>query len=156
VAHKLKAIIFDYDGTLRDNTMPTVGTYPDTADILKRLQKDYRIGLVTAAKDARADLKHLQIEQYFEIVIGAEDFREHKPDPEGINLALHKLDISADEAVYIGDTSTDIYTTKAAKLKAAIGVTTGFANRRELETAGADHIIDSLTELPAVLANIEQ
>lgn len=211
---KIKAVLFDYDGTLRDSRsliyasyehafkahglpvpskeeldphlhhgsfvhqalasdvayedfdseyrakamelMPAVQLYDGAHKMLQTLRKaGYKIGLVTAARYPHEDLERLQISEHFDVIIGARDITKHKPDPEGILLAVERLGITPDEAVYVGDMMTDIYAAKAAGLKAAIGVTIGLANRRELETAGADVILDDLLSLPACVADLD-
>lgn len=139
-----------------DELMPTVGLYPYVEDALVVLHNaGYRIGLVTAAKTATDDVKRLGIGEYFDVIVSGKDITKHKPDPEGINLALETLGIVANEAIYVGDMMTDMYAAQAAKLRACVGVTFGMANHRELETAGADYIINELIALPAVIEQIE-
>jgi HAD superfamily hydrolase (TIGR01549 family) len=212
---KLKAILFDYDGTLRDSRsliyasyehafkanglpppskqaidphihhgsfvhqalasevasedfekeyrvkvaelMPSVSLFDGVRQLLQKLSQDgYKIGLVTAAKSPHEDLLRHGVADYFNVIVAAKDITNHKPHPEGISLAVERLGIAPDEAVYVGDMMTDMYAAKDAGLRAAIGITIGFANRRELETAGADFIIDDLQELPDLIARINK
>lgn len=148
----------DFEGVYRDKVnelMPTVKLYDGAEELLHKLdQADYKLGLVTAAKDAAKNLEDLGVAQLFDVVISAKDITKHKPDPEGILLAVERLGIEPGEAVYVGDMMTDMYAAQAAGLKACIGVTIGMANRRELETSQADYIIDSLAELPPILQKL--
>lgn len=145
-----------YRAQVEDLT-PTVRLYNGAKELLDDLhKKDYIMGIVTAAKYAPEHLKQMGLAEYFNAVVSGGDLTKHKPDPQGINLALERLQIAAADAVYVGDMPTDIYAAKAAGLRAAIGVTTGFANRRELETAEADIVIDTLSDLSAAIAQIEE
>jgi phosphoglycolate phosphatase-like HAD superfamily hydrolase len=56
----------------------------------------------------------------------------------------------------IGDAVVDIEAAKSAQLASVIAITHGFGTRAELEAAEADHIIDSLLELPNLIDRIEQ
>lgn len=43
----------------------------------------------------------------FEVIVGGDDVASHKPDPEGIRLALKRLEVSPAEALYVGDSIVD-------------------------------------------------
>ena len=53
----------------------------------------------------------------------------------------------------VGDTLADIGAAKAAGLALSIGITHGFGTREVFEAAGADRVIDSLRELPAIISS---
>lgn len=46
----------------------------------------------------------------FNVIVGADDTKEHKPNPEPLLMALHRLDPNANvaDAYYIGDTNHDL------------------------------------------------
>ena len=92
--------------------------------------------------------------QYFSIVVGGLDVANHKPYPEAVMLSLKKLKLNADQAVFVGDGAADMEAAKAADLAAAIGVTYGFGTKLNLQKAGADYLIDSITELPKLIESI--
>jgi phosphoglycolate phosphatase len=54
------------------------------------------------------------------------------------------------EMFYVGDSDVDIFTARGAGMKSA-GATWGFRGRRELESAGADYLIDRPLDLIPVL-----
>ncbi len=56
----------------------------------------------------------------------------------------------------VGDTPTDVRTGLAAAAGIAAGVLTGASNRADLEAAGATHVLDSVSALPAVLEGATQ
>lgn len=82
----------------------------------------------------------------FDIVLGQKDEIPRKPDPAGAFLILEELGITAQEAVYVGDTSVDMKTGKSAGMF-TVGVSWGFRKRQELEEHHADVIIDEAKEL---------
>jgi len=65
---------------------------------------------------------------------------------EVIANALKELDAKAADAVMVGDRMHDIEGAKLHDMK-SIGVTFGFAKEGELEEAGADYIVEKLTEI---------
>ena len=69
-------------------------------------------------------LEHFGLMKYFNTLIGSEDVKKHKPDPEPIYLALKKLNVTNSSKIYmIGDTCMDIL---AAKNAGVIGVAVEF------------------------------
>lgn len=69
-----------------------------------------------------------------------------KPAPDGCLLALRALRVSADEALYVGDSPVDVLTAHSVGLRCA-AVTWGFRTRAELEAAGADWVVDDADQL---------
>ena len=47
-------------------------------------------------------------------IIGGQDVTRNKPDPEGLNLALERLELSKDEVLFCGDTVIDAETAQRA------------------------------------------
>lgn len=88
-------------------------------EVLEQLHKKYRLGIVTnRLRIGVDDIFNLrQIQHLFEVVVTAEDYKNPKPNPEPLLVALAKLGIKADEAVYIGDTDADVAAAKAAGLR---------------------------------------
>ena len=86
----------------------------------------------------------------FEIVLGQHDGLPCKPDPAGVLDILRQMQAAPDEAIYVGDSGTDMTTAIAAGVR-AVGVSWGFRDRSELLTAGAYHIIDKPSELLELL-----
>jgi phosphoglycolate phosphatase-like HAD superfamily hydrolase len=60
------------------------------------------------------------------------------------------MGVPVEACLMVGDTPIDIHTGVAAGAQ-TIGVLCGFGNRYELEKAGANLILESTAELPAIL-----
>ncbi len=69
-----------------------------------------------------------------------------KPAPDIAFMILEKFGISADDAVFIGDTNVDMNTGKAAGIE-TIGCLWGYRTFEELKEAGADYIIEKPSEI---------
>jgi phosphoglycolate phosphatase-like HAD superfamily hydrolase len=54
--------------------------------------------------------------------------------------------------IVLGDTSSDVLSGLRAGARASIGVLTGAHDTAQLSEAGATHILDSVTDLPALVA----
>ena len=83
---------------------------------------------------------------YFDMVIGGDSVNSKKPNPEGLNFILQRLNISADEALLVGDSPVDIETGRKAGVYTCI-VNFGLGFSDEIAAAQPDCLIDSLSEL---------
>lgn len=86
---------------------------------IHELSKKYVLGIVSSRVkgsifEAPAMVK---LKDYFKVVVTYEDTVNHKPHPEPLFLALKKLNIKPQEAVYVGDTESDLQAAKAAGMK---------------------------------------
>jgi pyrophosphatase PpaX len=123
-------------------------------DVLVQLKEEgRRLGIVTAKRRATVELAfaRIPIEHLFETVVGGDETKRHKPDPEPLLLALKRLDARPEEAAYVGDAPFDVKAAKAAGLY-SVGVTWGGIHARELlETEEPDALVNSPEELRVVL-----
>ncbi len=76
-----------------------------------------------------------------DVVIGGDDVRRQKPDPEPIFKALNLLGVKPENACFVGDTVHDI---KAAKLAGCIPI--GFRLKAEISIEELEELIQILKE----------
>jgi phosphoglycolate phosphatase len=88
---------------------------PDAEAMLKSLRaQNYYMAVVSnkTGKHLRAEVTHLNLDKYFDVVIGAQDAARDKPFADPIFLALEKSNIPKSEyqnsVLMIGDSQTDI------------------------------------------------
>lgn len=62
------------------------------------------------------------LQKYMKSVVLAEDTEKHKPDPDPLLKAIELLDISPEYSMYVGDTSSDFKSAKAAKMDFALAL----------------------------------
>lgn len=105
-----------------------------------------RMAVVTtkAVEPARVVLRALGIEDRFETVVGVDTVRRPKPDPEGVRVALARLEAGALHAVLVGDTVMDVLAAKGAGAR-SIAVLNGHGDESELRVATPDALIPDLT-----------
>ena len=140
----LKLFQADYSIHLNDNTAP----YPGIMDMLEILSDN---GVARAVVSNKYDSATRAIcETYFgdliPVSIGEGNGIPKKPAPDGTLRALSLMGVQPHEAVYVGDSDTDVETAHNAGL-VCVGVTWGFRSRQVLEMAGAESIIDDPAEL---------
>ena len=140
---KIYGRIFDQNCT--DHVTP----YEGIPEMLKAL-KDRGIHLaVLSNKPDRQTVKVVKEifgDNIFDYAQGQKDGIRRKPAPDGVWYLMEQMQVSKEECLYIGDSEVDAATGKNAGLK-TIGVLWGFRDRKTLETAGADHLIERPEEL---------
>lgn len=88
----------------------TVGLFDGIVPLLAELaRRDCAAGIVTSKtwEEYRHDFRPLGIAERFAIVVCADDTRRHKPEAEPLLRYLELADITAGEALYIGDSIYD-------------------------------------------------
>ena len=126
-----------------------VTPYEGFPEMLKAL-KDKGIHLaVLSNKPDRQTVKVVKAifgEELFDYAQGQKEGIRRKPEPDGVWYLMEQMHVSKEECLYIGDSEVDAATGRNAGLK-TIGVLWGFRDRKTLETAGADDLIDRPDEL---------
>lgn len=126
-----------------------VTPYEGIPEMLKAL-KDKGIQLaVLSNKPDRQTVKVVKAifgEELFDYAQGQKEGIRRKPEPDGEWYLMEQMHVSKEECLYIGDSEVDAATGRNAGLK-TIGVLWGFRDRKTLETAGADDLIDRPDEL---------
>ena len=140
---KIYGRIFDQNCTYH------VTPYEGIPEMLKAL-KDRGIHLaVLSNKPDRQTVKVVKEifgDNIFDYAQGQKDGIRRKPAPDGVWYLMEQMQVSKEECLYIGDSEVDAATGKNAGLK-TIGVLWGFRDRKTLETAEADHLIERPEEL---------
>jgi HAD superfamily hydrolase (TIGR01549 family) len=125
--------------------------FPDTLPALRELRKlGYKMGVVTntSREAANRELSMHRIEAFFGVVITREDVKKLKPDPEGIHIALKKL--NAEDFFFVGDL---VYDSRATEKAGGISI---IVNRNALNKLQfhADYIVESLMEVPCIIQRV--
>jgi phosphoglycolate phosphatase len=124
--------------------------FPKVRETLQALKQQ---GLTLTIASSRwhkslAELTHdLGIADYFYMLVGADDVVRAKPYPDPVLTTLSATGVKASETLVVGDMNVDILMGRNAGAKTC-GVTYGNGTREELEEAGADYIVDSMTDIP--------
>ena len=135
---------------LHDELLCCVGV----EDVLVRLKEEgRRLGLVTAKRRATVELAFnaLPLRQFFETVVGGDETRGHKPDPEPLLLAAERMDVEPRDCAYVGDSPFDIRAAKAAEMFAVAVTWGGIHDRPKLEAEEPDAIVENAEDLYGVL-----
>lgn len=87
---------------------------------------------------------------FIEVIIGGEDVRKPKPDPEGLHKAIKSLGIRKEDCLYTGDSLVDAKTAKNAGV-GFVAVLTGTTKRTEFEEYSPLYILEKLDEMKGIL-----
>lgn len=126
IGHTLRSIFFDLTGSVDDAlysqfrhyfneraelvVTPSTVLYPGVIEMLIALKAQNKtLGIISTKYRRRLEeiLDKFKLADHFSVVIGGEDVKQHKPHPEGLNLAIERLSLSTQEVIYIGDTVLD-------------------------------------------------
>jgi len=127
--------------------------YDDVPDVIAALaDRGHQMAVVTskASPIAHQSLAFVGLDHFFPVVVGYDDTARHKPDPEPVRVALSRLGVSPDDAVFVGDSPHDILAGNAADV-ITIAALWGPFDRETLADARPDHFIECMAELPGVL-----
>lgn len=110
--------------------------------------KGNRTALVSnlGGKTLTAALTKFGLRDYFDLVVSRSDVRNLKPNPEGLLLALAKLEVHKDASIFVGDSLDDVTAAKNAGIRVII-ITAGENTSDEILAAQPDYVIQSYAEL---------
>ncbi|TNC80914.1 MAG: phosphoglycolate phosphatase [Oleiphilus sp.] len=121
--------------------------YEGALELVSRLQAASVAVAIVTNKPARFTgplLDQLGLQVPF--VLSGDSLAHKKPHPLPLLTCLDHFECSPDEAVMVGDSSSDILAAKAAGLK-SVGVSYGYNHGVSISELKPDLIVDSLTEL---------
>ena len=118
---------------------------PETVSALR--SRGYKTGVVTSKFRRRIEavLTREGLSHLFDVIVGAEDIPNHKPNPDGIQLAMRKLGVGPEHTTYIGDALVDLKSAQAARVR-FIAVSTGPTPDEEFARHGVP-VVSGLTGL---------
>jgi len=125
---------------------------PGVLEILQALKaQGFKTALATTDSHRRAQesLDKLNIGEYFDVVLGADDVEKGKPASDMIWKACELTRCSPEDAVMVGDSPADMLMGKNARVKVCIGVLSGPTSREKLARV-ADIIVPSVMSLRAL------
>ncbi len=128
--------------------------YPGVKRMLEELcSHGVRLGIVTqkarqlqvewGSVGAAQELEELGVASLFSVIVGFEDVSHYKPHPEGINLALSRMEALPHQTLVVGDSAADMEAARSAgcwSCYATWGIPT---EERGLEAVQADLVAET-------------
>ena len=94
-------------------------------------------------------LAHLGLIDAFELVLGGDSLPHRKPDPLPLLHACSRLGVAVEQAVFAGDSISDVQAARAAGMRVAC-VSYGYNHGRDIAEAAPDAVVDSLDRIAAL------
>lgn len=142
----LKIFKIIYAENMYNKTAP----YNNIINLLTELkEKNYKIAVVSNKFDlAVKELCQKYFPNLIDIAIGENEAAgiNKKPAPDTINLVLEQLELTSNQAIYVGDSDVDILTAKNSNMP-CISVTWGFRDKEFLLENDAKIIINNPKEI---------
>jgi phosphoglycolate phosphatase len=127
--------------------------YPNVDLVMRHLRNcGISLGIVSTKYRERIAriLATAGVRRHFDVIVGAGDVVEPKPHPEGIIMAVARLDATSETAVYVGDHPVDALAADAAGVR-FVAILSGTCSRGVFDEYPHDEIIEGLVQLPEVL-----
>ena len=129
----------------------TVLYEPVPAMVQALRQRGLQLGIVSTKYRRRIHqvLEREALMHGFEVVIGGEDVAQHKPHPEGLLVAMQRLECSPESVVYVGDSVVDAELAKRAGVPLIV-VLSGVTPREDFEDYDPVAVLHSIADLPEI------
>jgi len=100
------------------NCITDIALYDGIEDMLKQISKYFTLAIATNAsvEFATKMVEHLNIDHYFNMIVGSNSVKNPKPHPDMLIKIMDELQFLSDDSILIGDSLKD----KNAALKANI------------------------------------
>lgn len=143
--------MYEYKNRSGDEFMTKIKLFRHVKNVLTQLQSQYKLAIVTSRRRRGLDmlLQMHNLKHYFGVSIAKEDVVNHKPHPEGILKALQFFSIEKEDAMYVGDAQTDVFTARAA------GVLCVIVSKLP-EQYGEEYHVTGISGLPLFIETINQ
>ena len=119
-------------------------------------ERGLRLGIVSTKYRRRINevLEREALLHGFQVVIGGEDVKQHKPHPQGLFEAIEKLECSPASVVYVGDSIVDAELAKRAGVPLIV-VLSGTTLKEHFDNYAPIAVLENISKLPELLLATE-
>lgn len=143
-------LLQDYISEFKNNCIP----FPNLIKMLEELKSNnLLLGMITNGygQFQMDNIMALGIDKYFDVILVSEWEGIKKPDPRIFIKALEKLNVSANESIFMGDhPENDVIGAKKVGMK---GI---WKKDLQWDNVDADYIVDDLMELPLIIEKLSE
>lgn len=131
-----------------DHCQDHTALYPGVDELLKELRaRGYKTAIVSNKMQKGVNqLYRSFFSDTIDLAVGESSEMRRKPFPDMVFKALEKLDVTAEDAIYVGDSEVDMATARNAGLP-CISVLWGFRDRDYLKEIGAFQMVETPAEI---------
>ena len=123
--------------------------YAGVKSVLQKLKdKGYMVAIVMTKFHYRIEqiLNKFDANEPIDIIVGAEDVKAEKPNPEGLLYAIECLGVMSEEVLYVGDSLVDAKTADNANVK-FVAVLTGTTTKDEFKSYNNVYIGQNISDV---------
>lgn len=131
-----------------------ISCYDDVVDTIVALrERGHQLGVVTSKSEylAMRGLALVGLASRMDTIVGIDSSSRHKPDPEPVRIALHRLAAAPEDAIFVGDSVHDMLAGNAAGVTTVAAVWGAF-QRPDLEPGEPTHWLERISDLPELVA----
>ncbi len=129
--------------------------YPGARETLEVLRaQGLRMAVVTnkEARYTEAILAQHGLSAFFDLVVSGNTFPTRKPDPSGVLHVIDKLGVTAEQTLFVGDSSIDVSTARNAGVSVYL-FSHGYNLGQSVSAAGADRVLDNFDQLRSLFTS---
>ena len=125
-----------------------IALYEGIESLLQKLHGNYQLSIATNAhqKFAKQILDHLNIEKYFQHIVGADMVQIPKPHPQMIHYTMEKHNVQNHNCIVVGDSLKDSMAAQKAGAR-SITVNWGFTQHKD------ENVVHQVSHLEQLLLN---
>ncbi|MDS0281594.1 HAD family hydrolase [Haloarcula onubensis] len=130
--------------------------YPDAAETLERLGRDYAIGVVTGGTNGREKLSRLGLDDYVDEVVVTAEREDSKRSPGPFVEIAERLRVTHESTVFVGDRPPLDFPQPNQLGMLTVRLMRGrYADTIARNAAAPDAAVESLSALPAVVSRFD-
>jgi len=165
----LRAILFDLGDTLiyehiddvyKLDEIVLLHLQPHAKEVLESLSHHYKLGLITDTETSpetsvRKALSKVGIEPFFSAIVTSTDIGVRKPDPQIFHETLRRLNVKPNESAMVGNNiECDIVGAKQLGIISILYRNSKYYKINDEKFS--DYFIDSLDEIPLLIAKLDK
>ncbi|MCM0597342.1 HAD family hydrolase [Periweissella fabaria] len=147
--YEFKALLAIFRSYYKQMESSNLTLFPHIEKVLKQLHDEGKQLFVVSSKHSAAlirNLEQLEIDQYFDAVLGSDQVKKFKPAPDGLLFLLKKYHLDPNKSVMIGDAIFDLQMGQAAGV-ATCAVTWGTHSKKELVVQEPTFVVNKPKQL---------
>jgi phosphoglycolate phosphatase len=144
---KVQEAVSHFREHYKDHALVYSRLYPGVEDTLSHFQNK-KLAIISNKPEefSRHVLKGLNVDNYFDLILGGDSLPVMKPNPEPILRVLDAVRVVPDKAVMVGDGIADIEAGKRAQVLTC-AVSYGFRKKEILLAVKPDFMVNDILEL---------
>ena len=130
--------------------MDQVPLHEGVEELLEKLREaGVPLSIVTGRSWATTEtiLKHHRLLDQFVTVIANDHVGQPKPSPEGLEMAIKRMNLKPSEVIYVGDSSMDILAARAAGMLGVAALWDWLSEKKNLESVKPHHWADKPSDV---------